>query len=97
MTTKEAIEQLRDLRKNQESFLDGKDPDPDNPFLKDTAAIDKALQILEDLEGLKTEIKNMKIELCNSGNETLFKMNYVTGYCSAMSAVEGLLDEINEK
>ena len=57
MTLFEAKEQLKDLRKNQESFLDSKDPDEDNPFLKDIQAIDTILEAVAGMQDLLKEIK----------------------------------------
>lgn len=40
------IEQLKDLRENRKSFLDG-DPEHDAVFLADISALDKAIELLE--------------------------------------------------
>lgn len=55
MTIKEAIEQLKDLRRSHAAFIEkrGSVPDPDNPFVKDTEAIEKAIEVLEVVENIK--------------------------------------------
>lgn len=96
MTLFEAIEQLKDLKINQESFIDGKDPDPDNPFVKDMAAIDRVLKCLNDLEAIKKDIKTLKYNVCNTKiDDEIWGMNYVTGYCAAMTSVEQALEALN--
>lgn len=48
MTLDECIKQLKDLRRNQESFINTKEQvDENNPFVKDMQAINKALEVLE--------------------------------------------------
>ena len=48
MTLDECIKQLKDLRRNQESFINTKEKvDENNPFVKDMQAINKALEVLE--------------------------------------------------
>ena len=46
MNISECIDQLKDLRQNQEGFLDGKDADSENPFKMDIEAIDVAIKAL---------------------------------------------------
>lgn len=50
------IEQLKDLREDRKSFLDG-DPEHDAVFLADISALDKAIELLEahDHSGLLEE------------------------------------------
>ena len=91
MTINETINQLKDLQKNQESFIDGKDPDPDNPFVKDMEAIDVALKIIEGVNGMLTKIAGIKVQMLQGRDENLFKYSYLTGYCCALSEVEGLV------
>lgn len=51
MTLDECIKQLKDLRRNQESFINTKEEiDENNPFVKDMQAIDKALEVLEKFQ-----------------------------------------------
>lgn len=68
MTLNEAIAQLKDLRRNQESFLDSKyneelDKDSpelqNNPFVLDMKAIDKVLEILGLYAVHNKEMKEM--------------------------------------
>ena len=68
MTLSEAITQLKDLRRNQESFLDGKyneglDKDnpelQNNPFVLDMKAIDKVLDTLGLYALHNKELKEM--------------------------------------
>ena len=68
MTLNEAIAQMKDLRKNQESFLDGKynveldkdkDEFKDNPFVLDMIAIDKVLEMLGVYALHNQELKKM--------------------------------------
>ena len=68
MTLNEAIAQLKDLRRNQESFLDGKyneglDKDnpelQNNPFILDMKAIDKVLDTLGLYALHNKELKEM--------------------------------------
>ena len=68
MTLSEAIAQLKDLRRNQESFLDGKyneglDKDnpelQNNPFVLDMKAIDKVLDTLGLYALHNKELKEM--------------------------------------
>lgn len=68
MTLNEAIAQLKDLRQNQESFLDSKyneelDKDnpelQNNPFVLDMKAIDKVLEILGLYAVHNKELKEM--------------------------------------
>ena len=68
MTLSEAITQLKDLRRNQESFLDGKyneglDKDSselqNNPFVLDMKAIDKVLDTLGLYALHNKELKEM--------------------------------------
>lgn len=68
MTLNEAIAQLKDLRRNQESFLDSKyneelDKDnpelQNNPFVLDMKAIDKVLEILGLYAVHNKELKEM--------------------------------------
>lgn len=68
MTLNEAITQLKDLRRNQESFLDSKyneelDKDSpelqNNPFILDMKAIDKVLEILGLYAVHNKELKEM--------------------------------------
>ena len=68
MTLNEAIAQLKDLRRNQESFLDSKyneelDKDSpelqNNPFVLDMKAIDKVLEILGLYAVHNKELKEM--------------------------------------
>lgn len=48
MTLDECIKQLKDLRRNQQSFINTKEQvDENNPFVKDMQAINKALEVLE--------------------------------------------------
>lgn len=48
MTLDECIKQLKDLRRNQESFINRiEQVDENNPFVKDMQAINKALEVLE--------------------------------------------------
>ena len=48
MTLDECIKQLKDLRRNQESFINKIEKvDENNPFVKDMQAINKALEVLE--------------------------------------------------
>lgn len=49
MTLDECIKQLKDLRRNQESFINNikGQVDENNPFVKDMQAINKALEVLE--------------------------------------------------
>lgn len=48
MTLDECIKQLKDLRRNQESFINTiEHVDENNPFVKDMQAINKALEVLE--------------------------------------------------
>ena len=64
MELSKAIEQLKDLKLNQESFVDKRDReiDPDNPFIKDMEAIDTALDILENLKTLSVEELHKKLQ-----------------------------------
>lgn len=51
MTLDECIKQLKDLKRNQESFITTKEEiDENNPFVKDMQAIDKALEVLETFQ-----------------------------------------------
>lgn len=52
MKLSDVITQLKDLKKNQESFVTQIDRkiDPDNPFIKDMAAIDTVLKFLDNLK-----------------------------------------------
>ena len=51
MTLDECIKQLKDLKRNQESFINTKEEiDENNPFVKDMQAIDKALEVLEKFQ-----------------------------------------------
>lgn len=51
MTLDECIKQLKDLKRNQESFINTKENiDENNPFVKDMQAIDKALEVLEKFQ-----------------------------------------------
>lgn len=68
MTLNEAIAQLKDLRRNQESFLDSKyneeldknNPElQNNPFVLDMKAIDKVLEILGLYAVHNKELKEM--------------------------------------
>lgn len=68
MTLNEAIAQLKDLRRNQESFLDSKyneelDKDSpelqNNPFVLDMKAIDKVLEMLGLYALHNKELKEM--------------------------------------
>ena len=68
MTLNEAVAQLKDLRRNQESFLDGKyneglDKDnpelQNNPFVLDMKAIDKVLDTLGLYALHNKELKEM--------------------------------------
>lgn len=51
MTIEEAITQLKDLRKDRETFL--ANDEPDSEFAKDIAAIDVAVKALEENAELK--------------------------------------------
>ena len=51
MTIEEAIAQLKDLRKDRESFL--ANDEPDSEFAKDIEAIDVAIEALEETAELK--------------------------------------------
>lgn len=51
MTLDECIKQLKDLKRNQESFINTKEEiDENNPFVKDMQAINKALEVLEKFQ-----------------------------------------------
>lgn len=51
MTLDECITQLKDLKRNQESFINRIGiVDNNNPFVKDMQAIDKALEVLENFQ-----------------------------------------------
>ena len=80
MTLKEAVEQLKDLRRNQESFLDGKynegldkgDPElQNNPFVRDMQAIDKALEIIDDIKQYKRLLLASIIDMKDLENEEI--------------------------
>lgn len=90
MTINEAIKQLEDLRQNQETFIDGKDPEPDNPFVLDMAAIDVALKIIGSVNDMLTRIAETKVQMLADRDENIFKYSYYTGYCSALSEIEGV-------
>lgn len=78
MTLNEAILQLKDLRRNQESFLDGKyneglDKDnpelQNNPFVLDMKAIDKVLETLGLYALHNKELKEMLNAAVNEMNK----------------------------
>ena len=64
MTIEEAIAQLKDLRKDRESFA--KNVEPDGVFAQVIKAIDIAIKALEENDTLKTEIMAVK-----SGSDVL--------------------------
>lgn len=68
MQLSKAIEQLKDLKINQESFVTQRDReiDPDNPFIKDMEAIDTVLDILENLKTLSVEDLYKKLQEINN-------------------------------
>ena len=82
MTLEKCIEQLKDLRSDRESFLDGKyNPEldkgkpefEDNPFVEDIEAIDTALAAIENLKEakrlLKAALKDMNVNnICDDEN-----------------------------
>ena len=87
MTLEKCIEQLKDLRIDRESFLDGKyNPEldkgrpefEDNPFVEDIEAIDTALAAIEKLKKAK-ELLNAA--LCELNNGTCVK------FCSTCTKV----------
>ena len=90
MTINETIYQLKDLRQNQETFIDGKDPEPDNPFVLDMAAIDIALKIIGSVNDMLTRIAEIKVQMLADRDENIFKYSYYTGYCSALSQIEAV-------
>ena len=57
MTLDTAIKQLKDLRKDRESFIEDKE-DYTDPFVKDTLAIDTAIEAMVECEQLRGMLKS---------------------------------------
>lgn len=90
MTINETIEQLKDLQKNQQSFICDKNPDPDNPFVLDVAAINNALKFIEGVNNVLTKMAEIKVKMLAEIDKNPTMYNYIIGYCCALSVVEGL-------
>lgn len=90
MTINETIEQLEDLRENQRSFIYDKNPDPDNPFVLDIAAINNALKFIEGVNNVLTKMAEIKVKMLAEIDKNPTMYNYIIGYCCALSVVEGL-------
>lgn len=67
MTIEEAIAQLKDLRKDRETFL--ANDEPDSEFAKDIAAIDVTVKALEETAELKRllrlAVEELEPAICN--------------------------------